>query len=41
VEAREGHGFGNQDNRRKMYTRMLAFFDRHIGRGTDTVRGVR
>ena len=38
VEAREGHGFGNQDNRRKMYTRMLAFFDRHIGRGVDSAR---
>lgn len=38
VEPREGHGFGNQDNRRKMYTRMLEFFDAHIGRGVDGVR---
>ena len=41
VEPREGHGFGNQDNRREMYTRMLAFFDAHIGRGADAARGVR
>ena len=35
VERKEGHGFGNPDNRREMYERMLAFFDQHIGRGRD------
>lgn len=35
VEPREGHGFGSRDNRREMYTEMLAFYDRHIGRGAD------
>lgn len=39
VEPREGHGFGNQDNRREMYTKMLAFYDQHIGRGVDRARG--
>ena len=35
VERKEGHGFGNPDNRRETYDRMLAFFDQHIGRGAD------
>lgn len=35
VEDMEGHGFGNENNRRQMYTAMLDFYDKHIGRGTD------
>ena len=35
VKAMEGHGFGDEKNRREMYTRMLEFYDRHIGRGSD------
>ena len=35
VERKEGHGFGNPDNRKEMYGRMLAFFDDHIGRGKE------
>lgn len=33
VERREGHGFYTQENRLKLYTRLLAFLDRHIGEG--------
>lgn len=33
VERREGHGFYTQANRVKLYTRLLAFLDRHIGEG--------
>lgn len=33
VERREGHGFYNMDSRVKLYTQLLAFFDRHIGAG--------
>ncbi len=33
VENREGHGFRDPDNRLAMYTRLLEFFDRHIGGG--------
>lgn len=29
--ADEGHGFQKVDNRVKLYTKMLAFFDKHIG----------
>ncbi len=35
IERKEGHGFGNPDNRKQMYERMLAFFDDHIGRGRE------
>lgn len=31
VVKEEGHGFQNVDNRVKLYTRMLEFFDKHIG----------
>jgi len=31
VEPREGHGFRDVGNNVKLYTRMLAFFDHHIG----------
>ena len=33
VEDREGHGFRDTQNNVDLYTRMLAFFDRHIGAG--------
>ena len=36
VEAMEGHGFGDAENRREMYAKMLTFYDRHIGRGVDS-----
>lgn len=32
VENREGHGFRDHANRLAMYTRLLEFFDKHIGR---------
>jgi dipeptidyl aminopeptidase/acylaminoacyl peptidase len=32
IENREGHGFRGHDNRVAMYTKLLAFFDEHIGR---------
>ena len=41
VESMEGHGFGQRENRREMYTEMLAFFDRHIGPDVDAVRDER
>ena len=34
----EGHGFGDAENRREMYAKMLTFYDRHIGRGVDSRR---
>lgn len=34
IERREGHGFYNMDNRVKMYTQLLTFFDKHIGKPT-------
>ncbi|MEM1439400.1 MAG: S9 family peptidase [Pseudomonadota bacterium] len=37
IKEKEGHGFMNVDNRVDLYTAMLAFFDKHIGRGTDVV----
>lgn len=33
VKSREGHGFWNEGNREELYTRMLAFLDKHIGAG--------
>ena len=32
VENREGHGFRDEANRLAMYTRLIEFFDQHIGR---------
>lgn len=32
-EPNEGHGFAEPDHRFELYTRMLAFFDKHIGPG--------
>ena len=29
----EGHGFFKEENNRELYTRMLAFFEKHIGKG--------
>lgn len=40
VKDKEGHGFYDVANRVELYTRMLAFFDQHIGssaEGTDEV----
>ncbi len=37
VKEKEGHGFQNVDNRVDLYTAMLAFFDKHIGRGPDAL----
>lgn len=31
VEKKEGHGFQDFDNQVRLYTRMLAFFDKYIG----------
>src|SRR3546814_6157570 len=31
VEKKEAHGFRDIDNNVNLYTKMLAFFDRHIG----------
>ena len=36
-ERREGHGFYNMDNRVKLYTQLLAFLDKHIGKASATV----
>ncbi|WP_161627291.1 S9 family peptidase [Arenimonas composti] len=33
VEDKEAHGFRDLENQVSLYNRMLAFFDRHIGRG--------
>ena len=38
VEAMEGRGFGDAENRREMYTKMLSFYDRYIGRGVESSR---
>ena len=35
VEKKEAHGFRDIDNRVNLYTKMLAFFDRHIGSKRD------
>ena len=32
IQSGEMHGFYNVDNRVNLYTKMLEFFDRHIGR---------
>jgi dipeptidyl aminopeptidase/acylaminoacyl peptidase len=29
----EGHGFFKEENNRELYTKMLAFFEKHIGKG--------
>jgi dipeptidyl aminopeptidase/acylaminoacyl peptidase len=31
VEKKEAHGFRDIDNNVNLYTKMLAFFDKHIG----------
>ena len=31
-EAKEGHGFYDYDNQVSLYTKMQAFFDKHIGK---------
>lgn len=31
VKPEEGHGFAKLENRVDMYSKMLAFFNRHIG----------
>ena len=41
VKSREGHGFADQNNRREMYTEMLAFFDRHLRSPPDAQAPVR
>ncbi|MDE0422803.1 MAG: S9 family peptidase [Gammaproteobacteria bacterium] len=41
VESMEGHGFGQRENRREMYTKMLAFFDRHTGPDVEAARNQR
>jgi dienelactone hydrolase len=33
TKAREGHGFGNEDNRAELYEKMLTFLGRNIGEG--------
>ncbi|WP_372014252.1 S9 family peptidase [Pseudoxanthomonas sp. 10H] len=38
VEPKEGHGFRDLDNNVNLYTKMLAFFDKHIGPGADNAR---
>jgi len=35
VEKGEGHGFYKIENNVKLYSKMLAFFDRHIGQAQD------
>jgi dipeptidyl aminopeptidase/acylaminoacyl peptidase len=37
----EGHGFLELENNRELYTRMLAFFDKHIGRRSAAAGAVR
>lgn len=37
IKEKEGHGFVDVDNRVDLYSAMLAFFDRHIGRGEDAL----
>ena len=38
VESKEGHGFRDLDNNVNLYTKMLAFFDKHIGTGSGTAQ---
>jgi len=38
VEPKEGHGFRDLDNNVNLYTKMLAFFDKHIGTGAKTAQ---
>lgn len=33
IAPNEGHGFYNETNRKELYTRLLSFFDAHIGVG--------
>ena len=33
AKSGEGHGFWKEENREELYTRMLAFFEAHIGSG--------
>jgi len=33
TKPKEGHGFYNEENRKELYTKMLAFFDKNIGSG--------
>ncbi len=40
VKDKEGHGFYDVDNRVELYTRMLSFFNRHIGRSIETSANV-
>ena len=40
LQSGEEHGFYKEENNLKLYTEMLAFFDRHIGSAT-SVRGSR
>jgi dipeptidyl aminopeptidase/acylaminoacyl peptidase len=35
VEKKEAHGFYDYDNQVALYTKMIAFFDRHIGPGAN------
>lgn len=35
IKEKEGHGFQDVDNRVDLYSAMLEFFDKHIGRGED------
>ena len=37
IKDKEGHGFRDVDNRVDLYSAMLTFFDKHIGRGADSV----
>ena len=36
IQKGEGHGFEKPESNLKLYTEMLSFFDRHIGRQTVT-----
>lgn len=38
IKEEEGHGFFNVDNRVELYNQMLAFFDRHIGGGSEAAQ---
>ena len=33
IQSGEMHGFYKEENNERLYTEMLAFFDRHIGQG--------
>ncbi|MCH7820723.1 MAG: S9 family peptidase [Proteobacteria bacterium] len=39
VKPKEGHGFYKPENRLELYERMLAFLEKHIGRGQETLAG--